>query len=124
MKNIFLPPHWGDGASRGLATHRRELALWWQHLPAGLRLPLWPRLLASLVILGMLLTFHQVVRGAVQQGELLRKASALQTEANWRCNSARDSRANDSCRLLQLNAAARGESVIQAQNLTTGTTIE
>jgi membrane protease subunit (stomatin/prohibitin family) len=56
----------------------------------------------SLIIIGMLLAFHSVVRGAVQAGESRRQASAAQAEATWRCNLSRDVAARHSCRLQTL----------------------
>ena len=55
--------------------------------PAALRSPLAHAILATLAMLGLLLAFHQVVLGAVQQGELRRKATAMQADAAWRCNA-------------------------------------
>lgn len=72
-------------------------------------------LLATLVILGMLLAFHDVVSGAVQQGELRNKAIAVHVTATLRCNSLRDSNARDSC-LLQLDTAATAEGELAAQS--------
>ena len=100
MNNIFLTFNSPSGATDGLVAQWRQLVLWWHHLPAGVRSPVWPAALATLVIVGMLLAFHQVVSGAVLQGEMRRKASAMDVEANWRCGP----RARDSC-LQQLKAA-------------------
>lgn len=61
--------------------------------------------LASLVILGMLMAFHMVVRDAVEQGEVRRQASALQADAIWRCKMLPDLPARAGC-LLQINAPA------------------
>jgi hypothetical protein len=48
---------------------------------------MWSGLLATLTSAGLLLTFHQVVDGAVKQGERRREATATRTEAVWRCNA-------------------------------------
>ena len=48
----------------------------------------WITLLVGVLFAGMLAAFYQIVLGAVQQGESLRKANAIVTEATWRCNSA------------------------------------
>lgn len=72
-------------------------------------------LLATLVIFGMLLAFHDVVSGAVQQSESRNKAIAAHVTATLRCNSLRDSPARDSC-LLQLDTAATAERVLAAQS--------
>ena len=81
----------------------------------GVRAPVWPGIVAMLGIIGLLLTFHQVVLGAVQQGELRRQATATHAEATWRCNALQGLRASDTC-LMQLNAAAPGYAMLQAAN--------
>ncbi len=43
--------------------------------------------LASLLIVGMLVAFHWVVRGATQAGELRRQTTAVQALAMMRCNA-------------------------------------
>jgi len=78
----------------------RNKGLGW---PDALRLPLWQAILAVLAILSLLLAFHQVVLGAVQQGELRRKATAMQAGAAWRCNVIPVARSRDDC-LMRLNA--------------------
>jgi hypothetical protein len=87
-----LPP-WGHG----------RLHAWWDRLPDALRAPLWPWSLAGLVILALLLGFHQVVRQAVRQGEVLRTTAASRAEAVWRCNTLSGSRVRASC-LAQIDA--------------------
>jgi len=64
-----------------------RLLRWWQQQPQAWRSQVWPGLLAVLAVLGLVLAFHGVVRGAVAQGELRRAATAAQTEAAWRCNT-------------------------------------
>lgn len=71
--------------------------------------------MAVLVISSLLLAFHQVVSGAVQQSELRRKAEATQAEASWLCNAMQGPLARDKCR-LEFNAPTVGHAVIQAQN--------
>ena len=84
---------------------------WQQSRSSGLRAavlsPLWLGLLGSLMIMGMLLTFHQVVHGAVQQGELRHKAKAAYAEASWRCNALQSQGAGGTCK-AQLKAAYAG----------------
>lgn len=80
----------------------------WSGLRAAVLSPLWLGLLGSLMIMGMLLTFHQVVHGAVQQGELRHKATAAYVEASWRCNVLQgQGGAGDTCK-AQLKAAYAG----------------
>jgi hypothetical protein len=71
--------------------------------PGALRLPLGHAILAMLTGIGLLMAFHQVVLGAVQQGELRRKATAMQAEAESRCNALNGARSREIC-LMQLNA--------------------
>lgn len=99
----------------GLAACRRELQQWWRGLPAGVRSPVWPGILATLIIFGLLLAFHQVVTGAVQQSELRLKATAMRSEATWRCNTLRGLGASESCR-SQLKALADGNALLQFPN--------
>ena len=47
----------------------------------------WFAFAGSLVVVGMLVLFYSVVSGAVQAGELRRKAQASQTTATLRCNA-------------------------------------
>ena len=68
-------------------------------------------ILAALIILGLLLAFHQVVSGAVLQSELRHKATAMKAQATWRCHSLRGLGASESC-LLQLNPVARGDPML------------
>ncbi len=55
----------------------------WHPTPSSL----WQGVLGTLIVLGLLMAFHQVVLGAMQQGELHRKATAVKAEASWRCNT-------------------------------------
>ena len=81
-------------------------------MATGLHTPVWSTLLGSLIIVGMLLAFHQVVHGAVQQGELRNKSNALHAEATWRCKILPGRDASDGC-LLQL-ARQRGDQTVAA----------
>lgn len=109
--NSALPHGWVDN----ITARQRTLQPWWYRLPAGLRSPVWSTILGSLIILGLLLAFHQVVHEAVQQGELRHKAYALQAEATWRCKVLPARGASDSC-LLQLSASANGSGLSNAKN--------
>lgn len=91
--------------------------LWWQRLPAAVRSPVWPGILSALIILGMLLTFHQVVRGVVQQSELRHQATAQRAEATWRCRALPGLQASRTC-LLKLDATTHGDAMLQAWNTT------
>jgi hypothetical protein len=71
----------------------------------------WLRILAALAAVGLLVTFHQVVRGAVQQGESRRIATAVHAESVWRCKALGTPLVRDSC-LLQARTVAMVASVI------------
>jgi hypothetical protein len=77
--------------------------------------PVWLGILATIAIVGLLLAFHHVVRGAVQQGELRRKATATHAEAAWRCNFLREL---DSC-LVQQNALPHDGAPLRARDVAT-----
>ncbi|MDO8248729.1 MAG: hypothetical protein Q7T78_03285 [Rhodoferax sp.] len=102
------------GEAGSFAAHQRGLQLWWHHLPVWVRSPLWPGMLATMTVLGLLLAFYQVVSGAVQQGALRHKAAAMYSEATWRCNTLSGLRAREGCR-SQLNAVASAEALLQTQ---------
>ncbi len=88
----------------------------WEHLPKGLHSPVWPGLLATLAMLALLLAFHQVVRGAVEQGDLRRAATAARSDAAWRCNALGGLVKREAC-LLQLGTPRPGEASLQALSL-------
>ena len=90
----------------------RQLEDWWMALPAAVRSPAWPTTIAALIVLFLLLAFHQVVRDAVRQGELLRMATATHSDAAWRCAALRGLRARESC-LAQMNSPPHDEAVLQ-----------
>lgn len=83
---------------------RMRQQLQWSGLSATVRSTLWLGVLGTLMIVGMLLTFHQVVHGAVKQSELRHKASAAYAEATWRCNLLQGQGAGDTCK-ARLKAA-------------------
>lgn len=72
----------------------------------------WPLLVAILVLLGMLLFFHQAVRGALQLSELRHKAMAVHAKAIWRCNSLQGRDVSDRC-LVQAQADAHRVALAQ-----------
>ena len=94
------------------AGWRRQVEDWWMDLPAAVKSPVWPYAIAVLTVVFLLLAFHQVVRGAVHQGELLRMSTATHSEAVWRCSSLRGQRVRESC-LAQLNAAPHDDAPLQ-----------
>ena len=108
----IIPPfklsnHQPDG-SHALGSNLKQ---WWHALPIGLGSLIWSGLVTTLIILGMLLAFHQVVIDAVQQSELRHQAIALEAEASWRCNTLRGPSAVGSC-LAQLKLAAPASAAI------------
>jgi|CXWL01.1.fsa_nt_gi hypothetical protein len=80
----------------------RWMTEWWQ---AVVWAPLWAVILAVVAVVGLMLAFHGVVRGAVEQGEERRLATAALTQATWRCNALRGLGASGAC-LAQLSASA------------------
>lgn len=84
----FALPNWAMG--------------WWQTVVWA---PLWAVILVIVVVGGLMLAFHGVVRGAVEQGEGRRLATAALTQATWRCNALRGQGASGAC-LAQLDATA------------------
>lgn len=109
MSNIPPTFNLSSNAVGGVKLHHSGLA---QQVPTAVHSPVWQALLGTVIIVGMLLAFHQVVHGAVQQGALRHKATAAHTEATWRCNALQGPAASGSC-LLQLNTAD-GETALQA----------
>ncbi len=98
-----------DGASGGGFSSRLRPAHrppQWLELLA--RPAVWPAILAVLAAVALLLSFHGVVQGAVETGELRRQAAATQAMQAWRCNTLGDARASDASCLAQRNASAQG----------------
>jgi hypothetical protein len=81
------------------------------HLPSTYRSG-WPLIVAILALLGLLLVFHYVVRGALQQSELRHQAEALHARAIWRCNNLQGRVVSDTC-LSRVNAEARKVALLQ-----------
>ena len=81
------------------------MALASRYLPTPLRPP-WHALVAALALLVLLFEFQLVVRQAVRQGELSRRANALLADATWRCKVLREHGLRDAC-LLQLLGPAQ-----------------
>jgi len=75
-------------------------------------------LLAVATSAGLLVTFHQVVSGSVQQGDLRRQASTALADATWRCNALRAPTLRDVC-LLQTTAPPQQRDVAQMQGVAT-----
>lgn len=115
MDNEFPSIKTSNGKASDAAASRHELRRC-RRLPAARRSPVWPVILATLIILGMLLAFHQLVKGVVRQSDLRHKAVALHAEATWRCNKLRGRDASGSCP-LRINAEARRDAVVQARNI-------
>ncbi|HEV7913570.1 MAG TPA: hypothetical protein VGP22_07370 [Albitalea sp.] len=90
-------------APRGAGGLRTEARRWWNGLPEPLRAPAWRGSLAALVILALLMGFHQVVQQSVRQGELLRMTAATRAEAVWRCHALNGARMRSAC-MAQLDA--------------------
>lgn len=63
----------------------------------------WPRALAAVLALGLLLGFYFAVRAVENQGERRRQAVAVHEEATWRCRALMGRLPRASC-LARLNA--------------------
>ena len=63
----------------------------------------WAGVALILVSFGLVVAFHQVVRGAVDQGDTRRKGAATHAEAVWRCKALQGPRMRVEC-LLRLNS--------------------
>jgi hypothetical protein len=101
--------------SRGFNTIQDELLRRWG-LPADLRAPpVWPAIVAALIILAMLLAFVQVVHAAVHQSEVRHKAIAVHAEKTWRCKILRGANESENC-LSQLKAVDSRDPQLQARN--------
>ena len=86
------------------ATLRSQATPWWQGLSTLERYRVWSGVAGVVLIVGMLLAFHQVVSGAVHHGEVRRVASAAQIVSAARCTAMRGLSAQETCR-VQLAAA-------------------
>ncbi len=123
MNNNFANLELQEDELGGLTSLQRKLRLWWNGLPAWAHSSYWLGILAMLTVLGMLLAFHDVVRGAVQQGELQRLAAATHAEATWRCKVLSSPRERGDCQ-LQLDAARPGVGMRQVQRTATGEPVD
>jgi hypothetical protein len=74
----------------------------------------WPVVVAALTLIALLVAFHQVVRGAVRQGETRRQATATLADAVWRCKTLPSPRVRVDC-LLQLDSARLPIPLVPAQ---------
>lgn len=61
--------------------------------------------LVTMIVVGMLMAFHSVVQGAVQNGELRRQTVITQADVIWRCKMLSDLPARNRC-LLQADVVA------------------
>lgn len=90
----------GGFSAHLIAPHRR-----WYDVVFAVRPLVWQAILAAVLTAGLLLAFHQVVQGAVLQGEVRRQAFATHTMETSRCNTLGEAGATSSC-LLELKASA------------------
>lgn len=84
--------------------------------------PVWPAIAAALAILALLLAFQQVIRGAVQRGELRRQTVAVQAAATWRCKALRSLLLRTSC-LSQLNVPPTDPATRGAESIDTAAAV-
>ena len=93
-------PHWPQEGMHGL---RGELRRWWLGVPALLRSRHWPFTFCALVIVALLLGFHQVVSSSVKQGEIMRMSAATRDQAITQCRALHLQRMRNRC-LEQVDA--------------------
>lgn len=86
-RRAMTPPDlsWPLAAIAASSSLRRGVSPWWQPALVALRPQVWPKLVAALMLLGLLLAFEQVVSQAVAQGDLRRTATAAHVDSVWRC---------------------------------------
>lgn len=113
---------WHLNATDGSALLHALRRPWRQHGIFALRSQVWPTVLAALLMLGLLLTFHHVVRDVVQQGEARRIAAAENHASVWRCNALRSHGQRASC-LAQVEAALDASAAPLSPSLATPTTV-
>lgn len=71
-------------------------------------------MIAGLCMLGLLLAFGQVVAKGVEQAQSRHQATALHTDAVWRCNALRGASQRASCR-VELDARQSAAVITVAQ---------
>ena len=76
---------WLDPAPWGARTPVPPPPAAWRRALLALRYPVWPRLVAGLLLVGLLLLFQRVVAQGVVQGELRRADMAARADSLWRC---------------------------------------
>lgn len=74
----------------------------------------WRVLWVALMLLGLLLAFHQVARVGLRQGELRHQAMAVDAAAMGRCNNLQSRELSEEC-LVQARVDVR-QSLLQFQN--------
>lgn len=73
---------------------------------ANRRVPMWPGIASVFIIMALLLSFHQVVQGAVKQGAERNIASALLASATRECKALPSLDAIDRCNGLLKTSGA------------------
>jgi hypothetical protein len=96
------------------AIRHSQGAPWWSGLTANERHPVLLGVMGTVLILGMLMAFVQVVSGAVEHGEARRGATAAHHVAKARCTAMRGPSAQDACR-VDLAAASSTTTLIAMQ---------
>jgi hypothetical protein len=67
-----------------------------------------------LALLGLVVVFELIVSGAVQTGEMRRRANAALADATWRCNALATRKVREACS-VQLTAVPRDSAALRAQ---------
>ena len=114
------PPFTMGSQTVGHYHHRqaKRRAKKWQSASMTQRGPVWPAILAVLILLGLLLAFQQVVRAAVRQGEDRRAATAAHSAAYWRCQDAQRGLVRESCQTA-LKASPHDDATPRLGKITT-----
>ncbi len=79
----WLPTRTGAPGPGRQPTH--TVWHWLRFASSLLRYPVWPALLAAVLMLVLLLSFQRVVAQGVVQGEQRRNAVAAESDDLWRC---------------------------------------
>ena len=73
-----------------------------------------PHLMGVVIILALLLTLHQVLQKAVQQGANVNAVYTELSRAQWRCSSTQGPRQREECIAQQAHAYSRDGALLLA----------
>ncbi|MDP2368273.1 hypothetical protein [Rhodoferax sp.] len=87
MSHIATYFHTPSDLTHALVTACADALARWRQLPRAQRVSVWQCAAVSLVVLGLLVAFHQVVSGVVEQAALQRQSLARNTTETLRCKA-------------------------------------